>query len=136
MKRAPRESTAGWPRFHKVPYTPTTPQLLHTGQLTVDRTISLYVICFVIRRVRLLMICFNTASHSKLLQTSGVSKHRTGPKHRSRFIHAHISTYIIIRPILYVTGFRIATYQSVRPMTAGRRRTLFLVILLEFLLYV
>jgi len=62
MKRAPRESTAGWPRFHKVPYTPTTPQLLHTGQLTVDRTISLYVICFVIRTVRVLMISGVTVS--------------------------------------------------------------------------
>jgi len=34
---------AGWPRHKSNAYTPPTSQLLSSGQLTVDRTISLYV---------------------------------------------------------------------------------------------
>jgi len=41
-----------------------------------------------------MMICFNTANHSKLLQSTGVTKHRTGPKHRSfHDLFMHISPH-------------------------------------------
>jgi len=43
----PSNQAKGWPRNKGIPYMPSTSQLHPVGQLTIDRTISLYVAFYI-----------------------------------------------------------------------------------------